>query len=173
MRYEIFSGNNNKYIKYFMIMDACLTPEHSLLGKRHAASPRTSLQGETTGLHTLIMDLGIILISQGNTGTETTSVRADSVGWGMSRHSEYKRCNNPNMEYDTNNQWECVGNYILHDCALFRMHARCHAWRRVTLSTNDVASRLLNAIAIINLNSVSIIWEYRMFQCCLGCPRTS
>ena len=28
-------------------MDACLMPEHSLLGKRHAASPSTSSQGET------------------------------------------------------------------------------------------------------------------------------
>ncbi len=38
---------------------------------------------------------------------------------------------------------------MVHDYVLFRMHARWHVRRRVTLRTNDVASRLLSAIPII------------------------
>ena len=62
---------------------------------------------------------------------------------------------------------------IVYECTLFRMHAMCHGRRRVTLSTKDVASRLLNAIAIINSNISAIVRVYRVFRCWLGCPRTS
>ena len=99
------------------------------------------------------MEFRIILISPGKTRTETTSVRAHSVGSVMSRHSEYKRCNKPNIEHDINNQLEYAGNYIVHDCALFRMDARCHARCRVAAGSNDVASRLLSAIPIIYSNT--------------------
>ena len=82
----------------------------------------------------------------------------------MSRHSEYKRCNKPNIEYDTNYQLEYGDNYIVHDCALFSMHARCHARRRVTLSTNDIASRLLSAIAITkHIRNYSIVLHLSVF----------
>ena len=50
--------------------------------------------------------------------------------------SEYERFDQSNIEYDTNNQLEYVCNYIVHDCALFRMHARCHVRRHVTVRTN-------------------------------------
>ena len=40
-------GNLNTYTKLLIIMDACLTPEHSLLGRQHAVSPITSSHGET------------------------------------------------------------------------------------------------------------------------------
>ena len=51
-------------------------------------------------------------------------------------HSEYERFDQSNIEYDTNNQLEYVGNYIVHGGALFRMHARCHVRRHVTVRTN-------------------------------------
>ena len=65
--------------------------------------------------------------------------------------SEYRRCSTSTLECDANRQFERVLHYmnIVHNCTLFRMHARCHGRRRVTLSTNDVASRLLSAISSI------------------------
>ena len=62
---------------------------------------------------------------------------------------------------------------MLHDYTLFRMHDRCYGRHRVTLSNNNVASRLLSATLIINSNSLVVVRVYRMFSCCLGCPRTS
>ena len=70
----------------------------------------------------------------------------------MSRHSEYQRCNKLNTEYGINNQLEYAGNYIVHDCALLRMHTGCHPRCRVTAGSNDVASRLFSAIPLININ---------------------
>ena len=87
----------------------------------------------------------------------------------MSRHSEYKRCNKPNNEYDINNPLEYAGNYIVHDCALFRMHARCHARCRVTAGGNDVASRLFSATPIINPNMFPNMSILCMIVRCLGC----
>ena len=70
-------------------------------------------QCQLNQLYTLIMDLGIVLMSKDKTRTETTSVRVHSVGWVMSRQSEYKRCNKSNIAYDINNQLENVGNYVV------------------------------------------------------------
>ena len=61
-------------------MDACLMSEHSLLGKRRAVFRVHPCKVKGKGRHTLKMDLGSILISQGKTWTETTSVRARSDG---------------------------------------------------------------------------------------------
>ena len=58
---------------------------------------------------------------------------------------------------------------IVNDRALFRMHARCHARCRITLRTNDVASRLLSAIPIINSNIYSIILIFCISVRCLRC----
>ena len=111
-------------------------------------------------LCTLYMDLIMVLLSQGQTRTAIASVRAHSVGWDhhMSRHSEYKRCNKPNIKFDASSQLEYGGNYIVHDCALLRMHARCHARCRVTVRANDAASRSFSAIPIINSNMLMIAW---------------
>ena len=62
----------------------------------------------------------------------------------MSSISEYGRCSTSTVECDADRRFGHVLHYmnIMHNCTLFRMHARCHGQRRVTLSTNDVASRL-------------------------------
>ena len=62
----------------------------------------------------------------------------------MSSISEYGRCSTSTVECDANRQFEHVLHdmNIVHNRTLFRMHARFHGRRRVTLSTNDVASRL-------------------------------
>ena len=87
----------------------------------------------------------------------------------MSKQSENKRCNKPIIEYDTIHQLEFVGKFIVHDCALFRMHARCRTLRRFTLRTNDVASRLLSLIAIINSNMFSSLRKLCMTVRSVGC----
>ena len=75
-----------------------------------------------------------------------------------------QRCGKSTVQCDTNHQSEKVPKYvnILHDCALFRMHARCDGRRRVTLRTNDVASRLSSAIPIIQSNILAIIQVHCM-----------
>ena len=86
----------------------------------------------------------------------------------MSRHSEYKHCSKPSIVSDNNHEFVYVGNYLVHDCAFFRMHARCHGRRRVTLSSNDVASRVFSSIPIINSSMFSRIWIACKCKCTLA-----
>ena len=93
-------------------MDACLTPEHSLLGKRHAASPCTSSQGETKRASYPENGPWNYLNKKGQsadlnyTGSCTfCGTMTCMLSCAMSRHSEYKRCNKPAIGWDTNHQF--------------------------------------------------------------------
>ena len=81
------------------------------------------------------------------------------VSCATSSHSENEQCSKSTVQCNTNHQFEyvftCV--IILHDFTLFRVHARCHGRRRVALSTNDVARRLLSAMPIVISKTFSVI----------------
>ena len=79
-----------------------------------------------------------------------------------SSHSENERCSKPTVECDANHQFENLFDYmsILHKCTLFKMHARCHGRRRVTLRTIMVVSQLFSATSRPTDQSSIRIFDY-------------